>query len=38
MTLIIIKYLENFEETRWVSSLMMSGEEDVKDKMEENKV
>lgn len=31
MTLIIIKYLENFKETRWLSALMMSGEEDTKE-------
>lgn len=28
LTLIIIKYLENFEETRWLALLMISGEED----------
>lgn len=38
MTLIIIKYLEKFEETRWFSSLMMSGEEDEVEKNEDNKV
>ncbi|OPX57901.1 MAG: pheromone autoinducer 2 transporter [Methanobacterium sp. PtaB.Bin024] len=28
LTLIVIKYLENFDETRWLSSLMMSEEEE----------
>ncbi len=28
LTLVIIKYLENFEETRWLALLMLSGEED----------
>lgn len=36
MTLIIIKYLENFGETRWIASLMMSGEEDCKEEKEKN--
>ena len=29
LTLIIIKYLENFDETRWLALLMASGDEDV---------
>jgi predicted PurR-regulated permease PerM len=28
LTLIVIKYLENFDETRWLASLMMSEEEE----------
>ena len=32
MTLVIIVYLENFEETRWLASLMGSGEEDSTEK------
>jgi len=31
LTLIVIKYLENFQETRWLASLMMSEDEDDKD-------
>lgn len=30
LTLIVIKYLENFEETRWLALMMTSEEEDNK--------
>jgi predicted PurR-regulated permease PerM len=32
LTMVIILYLENFDETRWLASLMSSGDEDVPDK------
>lgn len=37
MTLIIIRYLQNFDETRWLAKLMMSGDEEHTGKKEETK-
>ncbi|MGF7118339.1 AI-2E family transporter [Methanobacterium oryzae] len=36
LTLIIIKYLENFDETRWLALLMTSGHENAKKNLEED--
>lgn len=32
LTIIVIKYLESFDETRWVALLMKSGDSEVKEK------